>query len=186
MATDTRKCTKAPRKQPNSKTAGGRGLKEKTPVKVFPATCKGRIPKSEVMGHDGAFQNEETLLAEEWLEVPGNKNGQGCTALGSSGGVPTNQCKRAQSLSADPPASRTPRGPVAQDAASALTSHVGDPQALSLSPSPSGSPVRRVAIISFQMTKKGPTLWSPHWGEECYHTPKWEEFHTRLPEVQGW
>lgn len=74
---------------------------------------------------------------------------------------------------------------MAQDAASALTSHVGEAQALSLSPSPSGSPVRRVAIISFQMTKKGPTLWSPHWGEECYHTPKREEFHTRLPGGAG-
>lgn len=74
---------------------------------------------------------------------------------------------------------------MAQDAASALTSHVGDAQALSLSPSPSGSPVRRVAIISFQMTKKGPTLWSPHWGEGCYHTPKGEEFHTGLPGGAG-
>lgn len=30
---------------------------------------------------------------------------------------------------------------------------------------PSGRPVRRVAIISFQITKKGPTLGSPHWEE---------------------
>lgn len=67
-----------------------------------------------------------------------------------------------------------------QHAASTLTSQVGDPQALSLSPSPSGRPVRRVAIISFQITKKGPTLWSPHWGAECHHTPEREEFHTRL------
>lgn len=43
---------------------------------------------------------------------------------------------------------------------------------MSLSPSPSGRPVRRVAIISFQITKKGPTLGSPHWGRNATTHPK--------------
>lgn len=95
---------------------------------------------------------------KESLEAPRNQSGQGFTLLLVNWVIPTNQLK--VPVTAELPTCK----PARMAWPGCLTSQAGTRQALSLSPSPSGRPVLRVAIISFQIAKKGQILESPHWG----------------------
>lgn len=131
------------------------------------------VPTATEMGQFLALRSDQdipkcgTCSCKRNTGVSGNRRGPGFTSLlvnlgrshqpAQSPGKPL-----VRPGGRSPPTCRTLKTQatalLARNAGSALTS-----QALSLSPSPSGRPVRRVAIISFQMTKKGQILWNPHW-----------------------
>lgn len=150
---------------------------------------QGRISHFE-MPKMGTFQSDKTFLQKNCWQFLETNRGEASPCyrscwVGSShpkppilGWVASNSPLRGHSHR------HSPQDP--GDAAPALTSQVGDPQALSVSPSPSGRPVGRVAIISFQITKKGPTLWSPHWGGNAATQQREENSTPGSDEGQCW